>query len=197
MESIRINGEEWANAPKENMLKMTELVELIKSSIDPDQIITGLLINGRELEESDWNSCISNYATNVLEVETNTIDNYIQDRLSICPNVVTQCYMQVRKARKLFQEGESFDANKKLGEAVTSLKAFFNWYATLLNVMPEDQKQKCNIDDQVEKIYDTCKKVCQQQLYQSWWALGELLEKELEPELDALEDILRCNAKGN
>ncbi len=197
MESIRINGEEWSNAPRENMMKMTELVELIKSSIDPDQIITGLLINGRELDETDWNSCISNYATNVLEVETDTVDNYIQDRISVAPNIVTQCFMQVRKARKLFQNGDSFDANKKLSESVTSLKAFFNWYATLQNIMSENQKRQYCIDDQVEKIYDTCKKVCQQQLYQSWWALGELLEKELEPELDALEDVLRNNAKGN
>ena len=31
----------------------------------------------------------------------------------------------------------------------------------------------------------------QQQLYQSWWAIGETLEKDLEPKLDALEDQCR------
>ena len=68
MESIKINGEEWT-APIQNSLKMTELVELIKSTIDPSQIITGILLNGKDLEEADWNGYVSDYQTNVLEIE--------------------------------------------------------------------------------------------------------------------------------
>lgn len=196
MESIRINGQDW-KAPMQDSLKMTELVELIKSSIDPSQIITGILLNGKDLEESDWNGYVSDYKTNVLEVETDTIENYIEDRIGLCPNIITQCYLQFRRARKLFQNGESFDANKKLVEAVKALKAFFDWYSTLLTLMTPAQKEKYDLKDHVSKIFETCKKICQQQLYQSWWALGELLEKELEPELDTLEDILINNAKGN
>ena len=62
MESIKINGEEWT-APIQNSLKMTELVELIKSTIDPSQIITGILLNGKDLEEADWNGYVSDYQT--------------------------------------------------------------------------------------------------------------------------------------
>jgi hypothetical protein len=47
----------------------------------------------------------------------------------------------------------------------------------------------------VTEISETCKKICQQQLYQSWWALGESLEKELEPKLDKLEDACRKAAR--
>jgi hypothetical protein len=43
----------------------------------------------------------------------------------------------------------------------------------------------------VEDIAECCKRICQQQLYQSWWALGETIEKELEPKLDKLEDFCR------
>ena len=196
MESIKINGEEWT-APIQNSLKMTELVELIKSTIDPSQIITGILLNGKDLEEADWNGYVSDYQTNVLEIETDTLEHYIEDTISLCPNIITQCYLQFRRARKLFQNGESFDANKKLVDATKALKSFFDWYSTLLTLMTDEQKEKYDLKDHVEKIFETCKKVCQQQLYQSWWALGELLEKELEPELDDLEDVLINNTKEN
>ena len=56
MESIKINGEEWT-APIQNSLKMTELVELIKSTIDPSQIITGILLNGKDMYESWLKIC--------------------------------------------------------------------------------------------------------------------------------------------
>ncbi|MGI6680663.1 MAG: hypothetical protein ACOX3T_04180 [Bdellovibrionota bacterium] len=196
MESILINGQAW-EAPVQNSLKMTELVELVKSSIDPSQIITGILLNGKDLEDSDWNGYVSMESTDILEIETDTVENYIEDRISVCPNIITQCYLQFRRARKLFQNGESFDANNKLVEAVQALKSFFDWYSTLLALMTEAQKEKYDIEEYANRIYETCKKICQQQLYQSWWELGELLEKELEPTLDELEDVLINNAKGN
>ncbi len=43
----------------------------------------------------------------------------------------------------------------------------------------------------MNKILEIAEKVCQHQLYQSWWALGVALEKELEPALDTLEDFTR------
>ena len=43
---------------------------------------------------------------------------------------------------------------------------------------------------EVQKLLQSGK-MSQQQLYQSWWALGETLEKELEPKLDKLEDFCR------
>ncbi|MEI7489443.1 MAG: hypothetical protein WCJ72_18910, partial [Chryseobacterium sp.] len=48
-----------------------------------------------------------------------------------------------------------------------------------------------DIEKQVIEIGEVCQKICQQQLYQSWWALGETIEKELEPKLDQLETFCR------
>ena len=87
------------------------------------------------------------------------------------------------------------DANKLLMKAVNSLRAFFDWYTTLVDLVPEEDRDKFRIDNQANELTETCKKICQQQLYQSWWALGETIERELEPELDQLEDFCRQVAR--
>jgi hypothetical protein len=79
--------------------------------------------------------------------------------------------------------------------AVDTLRAFFEWYGTLMQLVPEGERTRIDISSQVREISEICKRICQQQLYQSWWALGESLEKELEPQLDRLEDTCRRTAK--
>ena len=64
-----------------------------------------------------------------------------------------------------------------------------------MQLVSETKREKLDISSQVVEISETCKKICQQQLYQSWWALGESLEKDLEPKLDKLEDACRRAAK--
>jgi L-rhamnose mutarotase len=61
--------------------------------------------------------------------------------------------------------------------------------------VPESSRSKLDISSEVQDISETCKKICQQQMYQSWWALGESLEKDLEPKLDKLEDTCRKVAR--
>jgi hypothetical protein len=109
--------------------------------------------------------------------------------------VVRACFLEFRDARKSFQDGESIAGNKRLKVAVETLRAFFEWYGTLMQLVSETKREKLDISSQVVEISETCKKICQQQLYQSWWALGESLEKDLEPKLDKLEDACRRAAK--
>ena len=58
-------------------------------------------------------------------------------------------------------------------------------------LVPVSERSSYELGDRVTEITETCKRICQQQLYQSWWALGETLEKELEPQLDRLEDFCK------
>jgi hypothetical protein len=81
--------------------------------------------------------------------------------------------------------------NRMLIEAVNTARAFFEWYGTLLELVPEEERGHYDISKYVAEISSICKTICQQQLYQSWWALGETIEKELEPKLDKLEDHMR------
>ena len=170
---------------------MGDVVELVKSMIDPGHMISGILLDGRELEDNEWQAGASRFDSSVLEVETCPVEEYTSTRLRKAPDIVASCFMEFRTARKSFQSGDMKNGNKSLIEAVGALKSFFEWYGTLLQLMSEDERKHWDITNQIEAIADVCKKICQQQLYQSWWALGESLKGELEPSLDQLEDILR------
>lgn len=191
MVSVRINGED-SPIVGTSVPRIVDLIELIKSQIDPDHMITRILLDGRELDEAEWFSSTNGVGTAILEIETGTPDSYVNDRLRKSADIVAACFTDFRDARKLFQSGDMQSGNKKLITGVQTLKAFFEWYASLLELVKVEERPKYDISLQVEQIAEACKKACQHQLYQSWWALGETLEKELEPMLDKLEDFCRA-----
>lgn len=190
MLSVRINGQD-SSINTGNVPKFGDLVELVKSYIDPEHMITGITLDGRDLEEVDWAKTLSQYGTAIVEFETGTPGEFVRGRLSIASGLLQAIYMQTRESRKCFQSGDMETGNRVLVSAVNDLKAFFEWYMSLMALLPLDQRTKYDIAPHVESISSIAKRICQQQLYQSWWALSESLEKELEPALDKLEDFLR------
>jgi hypothetical protein len=190
MISVRINGSD-SSIKGDGLPRMADIVELIKASIDPDHMITGILVNGRELGDDEWYANTSRFGTAIIEVQTGTPESFVADRLAKASHIVNCCYMEFRDSRKKFQDGDMQAGNQALVTAVRTLRAFFEWYATLMELVPEERRGAFDINAQVNEISETCKKICQQQLYQSWWALGESIEKELEPKLDKLEDFCR------
>lgn len=194
MVSVRINGEDAPFATT-GLLKISDIVELIKANIDPEHMITAILIDGRDFKDEDWTASTGKYGTAIIEVETGTPEAFVNERMAQSSGVVRNCYMQFREARKSFQDGDMNTGNQKLVNAVGTAKAFFEWYGTILELVPVDKRPYYDISPQVTEITTICKSICQQQLYQSWWALGETLEKELEPRLDKLEDHMRKFAR--
>jgi hypothetical protein len=154
-------------------------------------MITQLLLDGRELGDNDWSAPSGAHSTAIIEVETDTPEAFVADRFAKASAVVRECYMQFRDARKSFQAGNTQKGNQQLILAVDTARAFFEWYGVILDLVPVAERPRYDISKQVGEISGICKRICQQQLYQSWWALGETLERELEPKLDALEDFCR------
>lgn len=191
MVTVRINGEQ-APIRSEGLGKITDLIELVKTTIDPDHMITGILVDGRELSEQDWVASLGSYETSVVEVDTGLPSDYVAVRLEKSPDVIQACFLEFREARKLFQEGNSTEGNKVLLQGVNALQAFFEWYGTLIDILDEQTRSNFTIESEVTELSTVCKTICQQQLYQSWWALGETIQNELEPKLDALES--RCRS---
>jgi len=187
---VIINGQE-SGIQGDSLPKIADIVELIKASIDPEHMITQLLLDGRELADNDWSSPSGAHSTAIIEVETDTPQAFVSARLGKASAVVCECYMQFRDARKSFQAGDTAKGNQQLIVAVDTARAFFEWYGVLLDLMPASVRPRYDISKQVGEISAICKRICQQQLYQSWWALGETLERELEPKLDGLEDFCR------
>ncbi len=190
MVSVRINGSE-SGIMGNNLSRLSELVELIKASIDPEHMITSILVNGRELSDAEWAASVSQFGTSILEIETDTPERFVEDRMACAADVVRTCYFEFRDARKCFQSGDMVEGNQRLLKAVNTARAFFDWYSSIMQLVSEGKRAHYDISNQVKEITEICKRLCQQQLYQSWWALGETLEKELEPKLDKLEDHCR------
>lgn len=187
---VTINGVE-SDFKTDSLDKFTELVELIKSSIDPEHIITDLILDGHELSEEDWASPMSLLTSSELEVSTGTPSEFVHTRFSLAAPVIRDCYMRFRSARKDFQCGKMQSGNQRLLDAVNILQAFFSWYSSIIELIGEEERKTYDIEEQVHDIAEICKKICQYQLYQSWWALGETIKEELEPKLDDLEDFCR------
>jgi hypothetical protein len=190
MKAVIINGEE-SNIRTEGLNTIGDLVELIKNVIDPEHMITGLLLDGNELKDTDWTNNLHNYENCVLEVQTGLPRDFVAARFSESSGIVGKCYVLFRNVRKSFQDGKMEEGNRQLVEAVGALKAFFEWWAAVMGLVPEEERARYDITEFVNELTEACKKICQQQLYQSWWALGETLKDELEPRLDKLEDHCR------
>lgn len=187
MASVKINGQD-ASLNISGIDKLSELVELVKAIIDPEQMISSIAVDGRDLEDHEWGATLSQFETSVFEIETDFPINYVCQRLDQASSIVKNCFMQFRSARKCFQVGEMTEANKRLVSAVNTLNEFFRWYYTLAELLDEKKKKALDLTVHMNGISEICKRISQQQLYQSWWAIGETLEKELEPSLDKLED---------
>jgi hypothetical protein len=178
-----------------NVPRFTDLLELVKAQIDPEHMITAITIDGRELNDEEWGYTMQQLQGDTLAIETGHPEVYVAEKMQDASRVVRSCFFEFRDARKGFQDGDTVSGNKRLKVAVDTLKAFFDWYGTLVQLVSGPKREKLDISPQVLEISETCKKICQQQQYQSWWALGESLEKDLEPKLDKLEDACRRAAR--
>ena len=194
MVQVRVNGQALS-IPVERLNTFADLIELVKSSIDPEHMVTVISLDGRDLRDEEWSMSPSQLRGDHLDFHSGRPELYVADRLQDASSVVRSCFFEFRDARKGFQDGDTAMGNKRLKVAVDTLKAFFEWYGTLLQLVPEGARAKLDISQEVVDISETCKKIVQQQLYQSWWALGESLEKDLEPKLDKLEDTCRKVAR--
>ena len=154
MVAVRINGDE-SSLQCGPSARFTELVELVKSIIDPDHIITDICIDGRDLSEGEWQGPVSSFGTSIVEIKTGRIEDYVRAKMASAPEVVNDLYLLFRQSRKLFQSGGSFDGNQALGEAVRAAKAFFEWYSSMRQLVPVQARAGYDIEKQVMEIGET------------------------------------------
>lgn len=190
MIAVRINGLE-SNISFDGINKVVDLIELVKTVIDPDHMITSIEVDGQPICDDIWNSTLSFVNKAYFDFFTTSPIVYLEEQLSKAPKAVSACYSQFRDARKTFQSGQTFEANQKLLQATDTLKAFFDWYSVLMQLADQNGNRDISLEPNLTEILNTCKNICQLQLYKSWWALGESICNDLEPQLDRLEDKCR------
>lgn len=163
---------------------MGELVEVLKASIDPDSIITAMTLNGKELTENDWRMPLANQGSAVVEIATGSRQTYVSDRLASASLYLDEIVKGFAESRILLKSGDVQRGNTSLSKAVQDLKAFVDWYTTVLQILPsrpEAELQK--FQEGVRDLTSVCEQLLQQQLYRAWWAIADTLEKKLEPQL--------------
>jgi hypothetical protein len=190
MIAVRVNGVE-SGLRTEGLVRVGDLIELVKTVIDPDHMIIGIEVNGEPISDDVWGGNLQAVKDSHFDFYTNTRTSYLSEQIARSPKAVQACYVQFRDARKTFQGGDTQSGNQKLVQATDTLKSFFDWFSVLLQLANDDQKVQMNLEPAVSDILTTCKNICQLQLYRSWWALGENIQNELEPQLDRLEDQCR------
>lgn len=167
---------------------VSELVELIKASIDPDTIIADIVLQGRDLSASDWQTPLAAHGGATLEVRTSTRKSFLEDRLSAASGLLDRIIAQFAEVTGSLKKGDVRSGNTGLNQAVEDLKAFVQWYSTLLQMLPgtggAELKQ---FEGTVGGLLEVCEQMLQQQLYRSWWAVAESIEKRLIPELQQIK----------
>jgi hypothetical protein len=190
MIAVRINGIE-PGLRTDGLVKVGDLIELVKTVIDPDHMIIEIEVDGIPISDDVWGGALQAVSNSHFDFYTNTRTSYLTEQVNKSPKAVQACFVQFRDARKTFQGGDTQGGNQKLVQATDTLRSFFDWYSVLLQLATENQKVQMNLEPALSDILASCKSICQLQLYKSWWALGESIQNELEPQLDRLEDKCR------
>jgi len=187
MIKVTIDGQPM-QASLSGINSMPDLIEFIKASIDPESIISGIFIGGRPLAEVDWRVPLSVQGDSVLEITTDTQGHFLSDRLDQAGAVVDLIVNEFVIAREAFQAGKTDEGNRAFSKAVQDLHAFLGWYDGILQMLPSKaEPQQTSFRAQIDIITRTCEQLLQQQLYHSWWALGETVKRDLEPQLVSMK----------
>lgn len=189
MVKVKIDGQD-SDSEIGHISTMADLVEFVKASIDPDTIIVDLKLEGRELSDADWRVPLSVQGDSVLEVTTGSRDNYVTQRLSSAPDYMYQIKAEFEAARTFFKDGSNEKGNTAFKGAIDDLRAFLGWYSAVLSMLPDDSVVAIEtFNAGCQDLTVVCEQLVQQQLYQSWWALGETIASQLEPKLQELKEV--------
>lgn len=195
MIDVKVDGQAFA-ADVSSMSTMGDLIELIKASIDPDTIITQMILSGKPLSDADWRSPLNAHRDAILEIATGDKHAYLIERMGTAEHYLTQIVEEFTQSANGYREGKQEDANALLASSVDDLLAFVNWYLTLLSVEPvQMQREIETFNTHIQSIQEICQQLLQQQMFQSWWALGETITAKLIPELQSLKEFCAANAQ--
>ncbi len=174
---------------------MGEMLEFVKSQIDPDTMIVSLLLDGQELTDSEWNAPFSAGRDRILQIQTGTKKDYIKQRLNTAPTLVEQISVEFGNAGQAYQSGSNIEGNTKFSLAVKDLGAFVRWYNSLLGMDSALETQLKGFIDQVSSLQGICEQLHKQQVIQSWWSAGDMINQKLRPKLEEIKNY--CQDTSN
>ncbi len=194
MIDVKVDGQNFT-ADMGSVGTMGDLVELVKASIDPDTIITQMVLEGKPLADDDWRSPLHSHGSATLEIATGEKEKYLLERMATAESYLAQIIEEFSQVAGDYSDGKSDEANTMLAVAVDDLLAFVNWYLTLLSVEPVRMQTEIEaFNVHIMSTQEICQQLLQQQMFQSWWALGETIGAKLIPELESLKQFCEANS---
>jgi len=173
-----------------NLATVGELVEYVKSTIDQETIIISLTKDDQPLSDSDWKRSLSSLKDSKVDIRTGSKLEFVKNRLDTVQELVDAVMKDLGNISGLFKANRSQEANNNFSNSLEDLSALMNWMYSILSMEPEKLVAEVNeFSGIVKDLKFACGQMQQQQLFQSWWALGETLDKKVMPLLESIKDV--------
>lgn len=178
------------NLEVSRMRTMGELVEYIKSSIDPDTIILSLTRDDQPLSDADWKTPLSALDNSTVEVQTGSKMDFFQDRLRLIDAIINTISDNTKDISALYKKGMQDSAHDHFAALLNDLNAFISWLHSIY-MMDEDlfANEISHYSILVEKLNASCNELQQAQVKNAWWAVGDILEMKILPSITSINEM--------
>lgn len=192
---VKINENEL-NIPSQGLNTLGELVEYVKSSIDPETIIVSLTKNDQPLSDLDWRNPLTSQVDMRLSFTTGSKSTFIKERFQLGADILSNFKDKIEICAQSFKQLRVHSANKEFGTFVSDLNAFVSWMHSIYLLDQEkysdDISTYSNYVNQLEQI---CIALQNQQITSSWWALGDSLINKLLPLVKNIEELVNSSLR--
>ncbi len=180
-----------------NLSTVGELVEYVKSTIDQATIIVSLTKDDEPLLDSDWKRSLSSLKDSTVDIKTGSKADFIQTRLNTVKDLVEAIMGDLGNISGLFKANRAMEANQEFSNVLEDLNALMSWMYSILSMEPDTfTLEITEFSGVVRDLKYACGQMQQQQLFQSWWALGETIDKKVVSLLETVKEIgLRAESK--
>lgn len=166
---------------------MGELVELVKTTIDPVRMITSITLNGKSIEESDWRLPLSIHGAGQLAFETSSKEDFLEERIKGAPDILEQVISSFTAVSEGFRDNDSAQTNEKFASALEDLEAFINWYLAVVEV---DSKIDPNYLESFSGLLNEMSAICdgmvRDMMTAKWADVAKAIDLQLVPKLEKI-----------
>ena len=177
--------------PTQGISTLGDLVEYVKTAIDPDTIIVSLTKDDAQLSEVDWRNPISSSSKMVLNFTTGSKSSFVGERLLLAEEILKSFDEKIEVCAQAFKQLRVHTANTEFSTFLSDLNAFVSWMHSIFSM--DENKYATEIEKYktiVQRLEGLCLTLQNQQMSSSWWALGDSVLNSMRPLLKEVNAIV-------
>ena len=185
---VQINIDTGENLGDISSVKtMNELVELVKSTIDPLRMISGITLNGQIIKESDWRLPLSIHGNGVLGFETCSREEFLNERIKGAPEILDKISANLKDVSGKFRSGDSMGGNESFAGSIADLEAFVKWYMAVIEVDPSISPSYLDsFSSLMDEMSEVCERMVRNMMTAKWSEVAGSIDLELIPKLEKI-----------